>query len=347
MIQKKIAEMSDVKFEYREIPKAEPVELNPFIFRPNTKITPIRYNYVVALGGIGDYIGYLGAIKWIAKNNPQIVGHVYVAPFMIELAKNTFSEFPTWEVHDRQKELTAELIRDYPTLAPNPGTITGLGSHHLDLGMIWYYKTLPVPADCTYPEFFLGEIEIPELPENYAVVTPGGAINRYLGAKAFNGIVDYLKSQGITSVFLGKHLINEKRPPIHFVKEYNLENGINLIEQTSLLQCAKIMHNSRLVVGLDNGLLHLAGCTQAPLIFGYNIASPAHRRPKRPAPYAHVPIYDIFPDPEILSCVFCQSRMKWVGNWDFKNCFYDDFECLKILDDASGWCSLIDKILKG
>jgi hypothetical protein len=95
-------------------------------------------------------------------------------------------------------------------------------------------------------------------------------------------------------------------------------------------------------VGLDNGLLHLAACTPGNVIFGYNIASPEHRRPWR-GQYDERTV-DVTLTADELPCNWCQSRQKMMLNHSFHQCLYGDLKCVDMLfeDDGKRFCDAID-----
>jgi len=172
-------------------------------------------------------------------------------------------------------------------------------------------------------------------------MTPGATYeNRAMLASTFNGIKDYLISRGITPVFLGNDKVGTRK--VSFEAGYDYRGGIDLRGKTTLLEAAKVMSKSEVVVGLDNGLLHLAATTEAPIVFGYNIASPEHRRPRRRVGK----IIDVSPDPEKLSCTFCQSRMRMMFNHDFRRCVYGDNACVKELGDVKLWSDAIEEAME-
>ena len=322
-------------------------ELNPRFFRPGSKIREVTVNYVLTEGGIGDFIGALSALEWLARNHPQINGRVYCPDFFVSIAANVLQNYPKWKVQGK-KSLSAKKMQSRPTYLPFLRPINATGCHLVDLGFIYYANINPPPEDgYYYTRLDLSQIESIELPKaKYAVMTPGATYeNRKLPARAFNGIKSYLLEKGIVPVFLGKVEVGDTRK-ILFENEYNYEGGIDLREKTSLLEAAAIMSKAEMVIGLDNGLLHLAAMTDVPIIFGYNIASPTHRRPRRKTIDGKKPIlWEIHPDPSSLSCTFCQSQMRFMFNHDFKNCLYKDNLCLEALGDAKAWCELIDNVI--
>jgi len=322
-------------------------ELNPKFFRPGSKIRDVTVNYVLTEGGIGDFIGHLSAIEWLARNHPQINGRVYCPDFFVEIAANVLQKYHKWRVQGK-KALNEKKLKSRPTYLPFFRPINATGMHLVDLGFIYYANINPPPEDgWYYTKLDLSTVDKSSLPNTrYAVLTPGATYeNRKLPAKAFNQIKNHLVEKGIVPVFLGKKDFGDNRKII-FEEEYDYSNGIDLREKTTLIQAAAIMSKAEMVIGLDNGLLHLAAMTDVPIIFGYNIASPTHRRPRRKTIDGKKPIlWEIHPDPKNLSCTFCQSQMRFMFNHDFKNCLYKDNLCLEALSDGKAWCELVDNVI--
>lgn len=320
------------------------VYLPPKHFRPGSKARSRVCNFLVAAGGIGDYICYMAAIKWVAENVPQVIGRVYCPPHFLDLATHIMQPHLSsgWKVQDKA-QLTEKKFKSRPTFAPSPQPINATSSHPLDLAFIYYSNTTPPPKEANYyPVLDLSNIANEACEAPYAVMTPGATTpNRTMPADTFNGIKEHLLSKGITPLFLGKKQITDVRA-IEYQEGYNYEGGVDLREKTTLLQAAGIMSKAKLVVGLDNGLLHLAACTDVPILFGYNIASPLHRRPRRRSQN----IWEIMPDPQALPCTFCQSNMRFMFDHDYALCLYKDLACLEALKDPKPWCNIIDAILR-
>lgn len=315
--------------------------LNPTIFRPGSSLnSPRPVNFILTLGGIGDYIAWCSSILWIAKTHPQVHGNVYCAPYFMEFVQNIIKPFPHWQTHPNS---TFDVENNkFPTYYPTDRPINGTGCHPLDLGFIYFANMNPPPKeDNFYPILDLSDTLPPLTTKNTAIVTPGSTYpNRTLPAKTFNAINTHLLAKGIIPIALGKSQVGSRA--INFENDYDFSNIVDLRDKTTLLQAAKIISNSKLIIGLDNGLLHLAACTTTPIIFGYNIASPEHRRPRR----KQGDIYEIYPDTQKLTCTFCQSKMRFMFTHDFSKCMYEDMKCLEMLSDPKPWCDLIDQCLE-
>lgn len=325
------------------------VELNPKIFRPGTKVEKKKINFILKQGGLGDYIGFMSAIVYAAEHYPNVEGDVYVAPWFIPVAQNVLWEYHGWAVRSNDS-LTEAILKDKRAghRAPFNAPINRTGAHAVDLGFIYYLNMTPPPAEWNfYPQLELdafgvvGELAISK---PYAVMTPGASnLPKTMPASTFNAIAKHLIENGIEPVFLGNTSFREAA--VHVSDGYDFSVGTNLIGKTSLLEAAHIMKYAKCVVGIDNGLLHLAAMTDVNIVYGYTISSPEHTTPRRKPGCGK--IYNIFPDTESLTCTFCQSRMRLFFNHDFKDCLYKDAACSQMyLENPEPWCDLIDEAIK-
>jgi ADP-heptose:LPS heptosyltransferase len=320
------------------------VALSTKYFREGTKSRTRAVNFLIVQGGMGDFIGYMAAIKYIAENHPQILGRVYCFKWFMPIAENILAPYSEWKVLDHAS-ITKKHMTTRPTFAPSQYPIDRFGSSAVDLGFIYYLGMNPPPVEGNfYPRLNLQAIEGLKSPiKNYAVMTPVTSTKpRTLPAKTFNGIKAHLIEKGVTPVFIGNTSFSENRK-VWVGEGYDLEGGIDLLGKTSLLQAAGIMSKARMVIGLDNGLLHLAATTDVPIIFGYTVSSIEHTMPRR---QGGALLRNIFCDPRTLPCMFCQSRMRLFGNHDFKDCLYQDELCVKAISDEKDWCKLVDEILE-
>src|SRR5207245_757155 len=114
------------------------------------------------------------------------------------------------------------------------------------------------------------------------------------------------------------------------------------INKTNLLESREIINKAKTIVGLDNGLLHIAGTTNIPIIGGFTTVEPKYRMPYR----NNVLGYNYYPvvPPESLVCRFCQSNWTFTYEQDFKVCYYKDYLCIKQLS-ADLYIKELEKIL--
>lgn len=295
-------------------------------FRPGIPVVPRPVNFLFVNGGMGDYICWMQAILWLVHHATWIQGRLICPDYFHELANYWLKG--QWPVHSYQF-----LNEDNNNKTPVRGpvnlvneSLNATGAHLMDCGFAYYACQLPPPEGWNhYPRF--GDLaRFAGLPEKYCVITTGKTSpSRHVPGEYWNYVIDHCIERGFTPVFLGASVmpvggegtkIEDVRTTfdegVHYAK------GIDLRNKTTLLEAAAIIQRASFVVGHDNGLLHLAGCTETPIIFGYNVASPLHRRPRR----NKGPIYDVTLSKDELSCIHCQSRTNFVIGFVFHECFY-------------------------
>lgn len=326
--------------------------MNPTLshYRTGTDLPEVQTMFVLNRGGIGDFINWVPAITWAIENHPNIMGYIITPPYFADLARYWFQKFePRFFV-----EVCADLTQlkelhsgEYQVHTPSNFESARAISHHLmDLGFIYFCNIDGAPHNVTLPQIKRGDTDentfYPEEP--FAVVLTESVFGvRTLPVSTINGIISYCRSKEIRPVFLGRKdygagvtTREHVRGSIDFFK------GIDYRNETSLLGAAQIMSRAKFVVGLDNGLLHLACCTSVPVVFGFSNVDPSHRIPRRREGEKTL----IVTPPESLACRFCQSNMRFLPRWDFKNCFYQDMKCCETLT-ADLFIEKIEKILEG
>jgi len=124
---------------------------------------------------------------------------------------------------------------------------------------------------------------ITELPEKYVLIHPVQNWNsRTWDAKKWILLTKLLNERGIAVVSVGKDSSefggsNVQKPVFNF----EIDLGLNLMNQTSLSQTWHLINNSMCFVTMDSGLLHLAGTTDAEIIQLGSSINPEFRVPYR------------------------------------------------------------------
>jgi ADP-heptose:LPS heptosyltransferase len=292
---------------------------------------------------MGDMISWLPAIKYVAENYNYVLGHLVVPGYFVEIAEHVIGKYKNWKVH---ADTIPDYLKDgYPLKEPLFFPINATGMHLTDLGFIYFLHTTAIPDEAkAYPTLDLQSVALlPELTgQKYAVMTPCmEAVTRTMLARDFNLIQDHLISKGITPVYLGKTAMVGRA--INIPEGYDMSKGINLLNKTTLLQAAKILENAQMVIGIDNGLLHLASMTEATVLYGFTIAGPKHRRILRTKGQT----YELFGDKEKIKCLFCQETTRYFFDHHFTNCLYKEREpaCIRALN-AESWNATIDQSIK-
>lgn len=328
-------------------------------FRPKTVCFPTDLNFLFMNGGCGDYLTWMQPIIWLASEATWIRGTLIVPKYFHELAEYWLKPFSEWRLADYTSTEKFENLQNTPFRGPvdlNRESLNATGAHLSTCGWVYFTNKECAPDGWDlYPQFKQADLDALELPveakglvsKQYAVITTGQTTNsRKSPPGAWNPIIEYVKSHGLTPVFLGKGVVETGNPRnIHTTWEQttNHNAGVDLRDKTSLLQAASIMSRAAVVIGHDNGLLHLAGCTEVPIIFGYNLASPKHREPKRLVGKT----YNVFLTKDELACTMCQSNTNFVIGYNFRECFYGDLKCMTMLFENEGarWKKAIDQVL--
>ncbi len=324
-------------------------------FRPGTELPEIKVNYVFQGAGMGDYICYLPAVIWNLQNCPWLRSKLFVAPVFMPFAANILRAYPRVEVcsleHINSMLEPGSSLRG-PGITMNGvkynQLCNGTGGHLVELGFQYFSNVFPPPPGADiYPEitFDAGEHHLPAglFPKTYVVITPGAvSINRTVPGQYWNPIIDHVKVRGLTSVFLGKtNFVPALKT--NFPDGCNYAGGVDLRDKTTLLEAAWIMKNAACTIGLDNGLIHLASCTDAAIIAAYNMVHPKERRPNRRAgKWAELTLTR-----EELACTNCQTNMKSMFPHTFNRCLYGDSKCIDLLfaKGAEKWTREIDRMI--
>lgn len=301
-------------------------------------------------GGCGDQLARLPAVLFTYENHQHIYQHVWVPSYFLPLAQRMLPKSPRIIIRD-YSQVKKKYNKDLQARAFSVHKYTNLASHMTDHAFAVLNYSQVEDKYKNYLHLPVDDIDVSKfhLPEKYVVIPPcfTSKTRIFLG-RYINEIVDYLSSKGYSTVFIGNkstgtggpHTINANYDP-----ELKLQNGINLIGATTLLEAAKIMKGAKCIVGLDNGLLHLAACVDQdlPIVYGFTTVKPEHRLPYRRDVKGHA-CYPVALTSSCLSCTFCQSNMTYTYNWSFTQCYYDDYKCLIMLD-SSHYIKEIDKIL--
>ena len=308
----------------------------------------IHINIVFDSGGLGDLVGSLPCINYIYQMHKHVVIHLWLPVYGIDLAKRSLPDDPNRIIIKSFLE-KEKFRKDFFGRAFTVHKSTNLGYHTTKQAYAVLINEEVEDKHLNYLPVRTDDIDISKfnLPEKYIILTTGftAPVREFL-PEYINEVVDYTKKKDYEVVFLGKkespngagHVIKG-----NFKTEINYSAGIDLIDKTTLPEAQKIMSQSKCVVGLDNGLLHLAATSEVPIVFSFTSVKPEHR-----LPYRHDTrgwnCYSVVP-PESLACRFCQSNWQFTyyndtpkkKQHDFKRCYYverkEDFEirCIKML----------------
>lgn len=328
-------------------------------FRENVPMVPMNMNFIFLNGGMGDYLCWFPAIQWLASEATWIQGNLIVPTYLMDVAAYFLKKYPAWtfcEYKNLEQIPNVNAMAFRGPVELQRESLNATGAHLLTCGWVYFANKEKAPPGWeNYAHFEQDDLDKIELPavalaleaKKYAVITTGQTTNsRVVPKGAWNDIIDHVIARGLTPVFLGKAVMdtgNAQNIHTKFDADTHFDMGIDLRNKTTLMQAASIMSRAAMVIGHDNGLLHLAGCTDVPIVFGYNLASPEHREPRR----AVGRVYNVTLTQKELACIHCQSNCNFVIGFNYRNCFYGDLACMPLLfsDGGARWKTQIDKAL--
>ena len=152
-----------------------------------------------------------------------------------------------------------------------------------------------------------------DLAKAVVIITTYRDKQRTILAPELTKIAEYIYAKGLTPVYVGrtgKISIWKNNPAI---SDFTYPGfGVDLRDKTTLTELANIMGQSRAVIGMDSGPIHLAFTTQAPVVVGFTTINPEYRIPYR----GLAPTHAVTPN---ILCNFCESD--WALNfWNFQKC---------------------------
>lgn len=316
--------------------------------RDNRNYTPPRrtVNCILLNGGVGDHVGSLVAVDYILKTYPWINLLIWVPDFLLDFARNVLPEGASVKnfsamrtMYDKEKTtITTEW----------DGRTSPMKIHSVDYAFLKLCDERVENDKKNYLKVKFDKIDTSgfNLPEKYVVITTGyTAAVREFQASAVNGVANYVLSKGLTPVYLGQ--TNTKTGVLHIIQgtfneEIDFSKGLNLIDKTSLLQVAKITQGAKAIVGVDCGLLHVAGCTDTAIVAGFTTVNSELRAPIRNNELGWN-FYPVVPDSS-LKCRFCQVSTNFLYGHDYTKCIYKDLLCVKQLT-AAKFIEQLEKVL--
>lgn len=313
--------------------------------RTSNDVRPIeRFDIRFEKGGMGDSIARLPAVRYVARYE-----HIKSIRLFVQ---DYFVDFATYLLNDSKIKVfgLGEMERELTERPSNFGswsdcTIhTTLRTHLTDHAFHTICDCQPIDPDAKL--YLKVRYDLPNplslKPGSYVVITTGfTAPVREWPAEEVNKVSAWCISKGLTPVFLGKNevsFLGEHKTQAYFSEKVDFSQGIDLINKTNLLDAAAIIRDALAIVGVDNGLLHVAGCTETPIVAGYTTVDPDHRVPYR----LYGMTYTIEPRSE---CSYCQTKMQFVYNNDFRLCYYNDYQCIKTMN-GERFIEKLERILK-
>lgn len=303
--------------------------------------TPKKETVYFALneGGLGDQIARMSAFEYALKEYPWLDIRIVVPNYIRSLYSHHFPSIKLYTFDEMSK-----INRKIPITLINAdiSQCTIIRQHLVKHAFNTLLDISPIDETAfNYIKLNLTNINISKfnLPEKYVILTNMSTVDvRSIPSRILLGIEEFLINQNITPVLLGKSQTNVTKNSQIIAEGSAGKYSIDLLNKTSLLEAAKIMSNAICVVGVDNGLLHLAATTDVPIISGFTTVHPKHRIPMRNN-LDGWKYKSIIPN---VSCRFCQSRYNFVFEQDFRKCVDNTLDCVKQMTIMPWISALVD-----
>lgn len=295
-----------------------------------------RINCYFDTGGCGDAISRIPAIKYCLNKYQHLSMDLWVPAYFVDLARHFLVNFG-----DRCQVMSVNrmpllLDQELPSVTFKNEFTTSLRSHLIDNAFNILADEPVADEYKNYPQLRLDEIDTVRFsmqPYTYVALTPAfTAETRALPAKTYNELSGYILTKGYTPLWLGARegsMEMGHRPKSKFDEDIDYSVGVDLRDQTTLLEAGKLIALAKCVVGLDNGLLHLAACSDVPIVAGYSMVAPKLRLPYRRNQLGWN--CRVVEPEESLECKYCQSKAHFFYNWDFRGCLTGKLDCVKQL----------------
>lgn len=243
----------------------------------------MRRNLILTDGGMGDLICQLVAVNYLLKTHTHVKFEVWVPDYLHKFAMHVLQFDKVFPFNQATKHFDSK-VPSRTSQWLNFGH-TPMRTHPVDYGFhaLADMHMYDMPKK-NYLQIRPDQIDISKfkLPSAYACiqVTFAEEVKR-MKDETICAIFGKLRSQGLEVVFLGKNKAETGTGQTvnGYTGDYPASLGIDLVNQTDMLQSAAIIAGAKVYVGMDSGLTHLAGCTDTPIIAGYTLVDPKHVMP--------------------------------------------------------------------
>ena len=293
--------------------------------------------FILNAGALGDTIASTPVLKYAIENlftdgKYQVMMHEHyrcLFPFIPD--ENIFYFGVGKNLHEPY--VVVYMYDQIPSNVPLSAFLNPLRMTLIDYSSVKLLGMLLHDEHRSYPKLDLSSTDISKfkLPEKYVCLLPTILHkNRGLPQNTSYRLAYHFQKRGMTPVFLGKNttITDTFNKSTYSSRSPTAGQGmIDLIDQTSILEAAKIMEGSQCVFGMDTGLIHLAAMTDVKIVCGYTTVDPSLRMPYR---YGKLG-WNLTPiTPKITQCKFCASSWM-VDDVNFNECNnpHEQLECLK------------------
>lgn len=288
-------------------------------------IPDLQLQVISDAGGLGDQLARLAALREVLLLTPELKITWFAPDYMAPLIERTVDLLPYLQtgrlVSKTFTEMRATPIdRTIPGVqfskrTQSPGRLTLFedalltiadSTNHVN-GVPTNQDYVTVDSSDQLDTCMLGDVVV--------VATGYTTLTRAWPVEEINKFIAYLLSIDKVPMLLGKAGGDTVLP-----EGINTQGCIDMRNTTTLLETLRILElNTEAIVGVDNGLFHLAGCAALPpkVIAGYTSVSPRYRAIMKNGKNI---IANIVVPKTSLECRYCQSKYNTLFNYDFRDC---------------------------
>ena len=329
------------------------------------KFNPKQKIYVLCeTGALGDTIATFPTLKILSDR-----GHIekmFVDERYLDLYRVVFPDHLIVRLKDAMTTIPrAQVTQDIPRSVINPQTgdacflsypidpripvvhtmsqngLTAIHASLVDGFSATITNSILKEWEKDYPRVVKSKLPDNPLPLNdrpYAVIAYGATTeHRKMLPEAFVGIRDFLIRNNYHVVLLGKrdHQLSVMGGGTLTAPSFegiDTTGCVDLLDKTTVLEALSIMSDAKVVIGVDGGLIHLAGMTDTAIVAGFTTVDPYYR-----------PIYRhgiknwrmqlVEPTSE---CLYCQTNTFATYGINFHICNTGTKECMNSLT-ADSW----------
>ena len=215
--------------------------------------------YIINSDALGDVIACLASLKYAVetyhKNGQYLV-------YILKEFKDLFFFIPKEKLKnletDPQESFYIPNFLNLHTKGQRLHPLRITLSNYASLNLMT--RIIPIKY-LNYPKLPLATIDVSKFKIDFKNAVILSSIykdkNRKWVPEELSKVCVDIISRGLTPIFLGKTSENYKED-----YDYSYPPNINLVNKTSLLETAKIISMCKVIVGVDGGLIHLAGMTE-------------------------------------------------------------------------------------
>lgn len=342
--------------------------------RPGWEPEKVNLSVLSGRGGLGDSLARLPAFRYMHDNFPHVSATVYVQDGWLDIVRYLLPETPR-RCYKALSE--APYYMPKPFVEFNQERVTSLFMHLTDQAFVMLMDMLPPSCEAAaYAKALLVSMDVISktahdllyatliYPKIIVFTTDYTARARQWPAVHINALAVKCREAGLTPVLLGtieSIPSGVKDDPIQPRQADGLKANlfIDLRNKTTLIEALGVMQRAKAVVGVDNGLLHLAHCTDVPVVMGFTTLKSEHRVPVRAFNWDHHWRQDGYTIEaaareagltetieSLVPCAGCQSRGWHIQKdaagkpVDWRKCVFDDYACTLTLTADRFWDKL-------